>query len=382
MALRHLSLGMISDQIIVVLSNDFSASVSSIKSQDVQLPCCIEFSSSSTPTETIWRKEGDAEHLLRVWLSLEIATSIGRQLELTGNHRPYLLLKNLSEANSGVYKCYSGHITGRSFLFNISSQEYLELTFPAGAPVYLPCGFSKSSNWTTHFWQSVNGSFNLDVNFNVTLEVQRGARPLGAVLFKTIDLLIPAVRLEDAGVYNCSWGENSDVIELEVIALSKWGKIFGNSYWIIVAGTGGSLALSAVFWGICLLTIKQIKARRKRQKATSRSFFRITASSTPNPYIDAPATLAGIGKETHNEDGDLYVNVDLGKFEEDPKKLRKKSIESDDSLNVTSEDGGCYENTNEEVKPCPKGSNSDATVLFFILNGEEAMGMPGETLHS
>ncbi|XP_078506656.1 uncharacterized protein LOC144766801 isoform X2 [Lissotriton helveticus] len=526
--------------LITTTSIDGLRRLTASESQDVRLPCCTESPSSSTPTEAVWRKKGDAGPLLQVWLSLEVATSMGTRLEMIGNHRPYLLLRNLSVADSGVYKCFSGPITGGSFLLNISSQgeqyiagfsgsrvqhgcsknssisfeesptrrkihdgvlktinngskcilkrtslviknltkkdkgcyycqlknrttrtlfrlknqvegfgpvsrgrdhstsrsypnqgsrgsfisnsqdykpqfypqrgcgfrgrgqrnfrnnnqqDYLELTFPVGASVYLPCGFSNSSNWTTYSWQSVKGSFNLDENFSVTIEVHPGARPLGAALFKTIDLLIPAVRPEDAGVYNCSWGDNSDIIELEVIALSKWRKIFRDSYWIIIAGTGGSLALSAFIWGICLVIIKQIEARRKRPKTTSRSFFRITASSTPNTYIDVPAVFTDKGKKTHDEDGGSYMNVDLGQFEEDPKNLRRKDIVSDDSFNVTSEgegsyvqpnddnseDGNCYENTNEEVKPCPKGSKSDGTVLFR-LNEEQTVGVEEQTV--
>ncbi|XP_029462968.1 B-lymphocyte antigen CD19 isoform X2 [Rhinatrema bivittatum] len=269
-----------------------------------------------------------------------------------------LVIENLTEADGGWYFCRTKTKSRRVFLWlqRGDAEKSCTITSQLGGYVSFLCGESLTRNWS-------NCSLILSKNSSdvllFTIRRNPQGRPWGFFLRGTVLLVMPSVTPGDAGIHHCVRGNETHAVNLTVIPYAGWQRVFDERYWIILVVAGGSL-MFCLFLLLLYSHIKQkIKAKRKQQTDMLRSFFKISANRTLNQYTRASPTTNGGGGGDPNStafhfkskslkvkkaDSMFYENVDRLAATEDQRPLRVGSFSE------TSEDGACYENTEEEIK--------------------------------
>ncbi|XP_030064595.1 B-lymphocyte antigen CD19 isoform X2 [Microcaecilia unicolor] len=343
----------ISSTILLNVNGSDEVFATGIPGENAQLPC--------RGANTTWHKdqEGCVQNI--------------NQSSKYSIHNGSLVIMNLTDADNGWYVCHTKKRSLRVFLWLHKNEEgkSCNITSQPGSYVSLHCNESLARNWR-------NCSLILRKNSShvllLTISRTTPERPWGFFLHGSIFLLIPDVTLDDAGIYFCiSRGQNYSV-NMTVIPHPGWQQILGERYWIILVVTGGSLMFCLCLFLLYLQIRQQIKAKKKYQTDILRSFFKLSANGTLNQYGNASPTNSGEdpnSTDLHFKDNSLkvkdadsvfYENVDRQVTMKDQRTLRvgffsetsedEEFYESpdNDKDSQISNDGDCYENTQEEIK--------------------------------
>nr|XP_033800168.1 B-lymphocyte antigen CD19 isoform X2 [Geotrypetes seraphini] len=291
-----------------------------------------------------------------------------------------LVIMNLTEADSGWYFCYTEMRCLRIHLWLHRKEDGKSCTIASqpGSYVSLHCNESLAQNWRNCSLITRKNGYDVLFTISRTSEQSWGFFLRGSIL-----LLVPDVTLSDAGIYFCISEDQNYSVNMTVIPHSGWQEILGERYWIILVVTGGNLMFCLCLFLLYLQIRQQIKAKKKYQSDMLRSFFKISANGTLNQYSDASPANSGQDPNStvldfkdnslkvKDADTVFYENVDRQATMKDQRTLRVKFFSEtsedeefyespdNDKDSQISNDGDCYENTQEEIKEVTDNVSTD-----------------------